>query len=103
MVLQFGLLWEAAESSAAVAAQRRLTRAELQAYCGNEDAALALVADAPKTPKPQGREYSINSIMSSDPRLFAIPDYEALAQTRFHKYANNYFNSGANDEVSLKT
>jgi len=40
----FRLLWQA-EESPELAAQRQCTRAELQAYCGNEDAALALVAD----------------------------------------------------------
>lgn len=37
-----------------------------------------------------------------DKRLFKITDYEALASTRYFRHANDYFNSGANDEVSLK-
>ena len=37
-----------------------------------------------------------------DKRLYKITDYEQLAQTRFFRHANDYFNSGANDEVSLK-
>lgn len=41
----FSLMWEATDSSA-LAGQRQLTRAELQAHCGNDDAALAMVADA---------------------------------------------------------
>jgi len=40
----FRLIWEA-EEVPAHAADRLRTRAELQAYCGNEDAALALMAD----------------------------------------------------------
>jgi len=40
----FRLLWEAPEEPALTRA-RQLTRAELQAYCGNEDAALQLLAD----------------------------------------------------------
>ncbi len=40
----FRLIWEA-EKVPAYAADRQRTRAELQAYCGNEDAALALMAD----------------------------------------------------------
>jgi transcriptional regulator with GAF, ATPase, and Fis domain len=41
----FSLMWEATDSPA-LAGKRKIMRAELQAYCGNEDAALALVADA---------------------------------------------------------
>lgn len=37
-----------------------------------------------------------------DKRLYQITDYEQLAQTRYFRHANDYFNSGANDEVSLK-
>ena len=40
----FRLIWEA-EEVPGQAAERQRTRAELQAYCGNEDAALALIAD----------------------------------------------------------
>ncbi len=40
----FRLVWEA-EGAPEQAADRQRTRAELQAYCGNEDAALALIAD----------------------------------------------------------
>jgi len=40
----FRLLWEA-ESTPDSGPARQMMRAELQAYCGNEDAALALVAD----------------------------------------------------------
>lgn len=40
----FRLIWEA-EEVPAYAEDRQRTRAELQAYCGNEDAALALIAD----------------------------------------------------------
>ncbi len=40
----FRLIWEA-EEVPGQAADRQRTRAELQAYCGNEDAALALIAD----------------------------------------------------------
>ncbi|NOQ83293.1 MAG: GAF domain-containing protein [Myxococcales bacterium] len=40
----FRLMWEAGNEPE-LAAARQLTRAELQAYCGNEDAALALIAD----------------------------------------------------------
>lgn len=41
----FALLWE--EGAPASEANRALLRAELQAFCGNEDAALALVARGP--------------------------------------------------------
>lgn len=37
-----------------------------------------------------------------DKRLYKITDYEAVAKTRFFRHANDYFNSGANDEVSLR-
>lgn len=37
-----------------------------------------------------------------DKRLYKVTDYEQLAQTRFFRHANDYFNSGANDESSLK-
>ena len=40
----FRLMWEA-DSAAGLGSARQLTRAELQAHCGNEDAALALIAD----------------------------------------------------------
>ncbi|MGB8221321.1 MAG: hypothetical protein WCF10_01985, partial [Polyangiales bacterium] len=40
----FRLVWEPTEASDPDHA-RRLTRAELQAYCGNEDASLALIRD----------------------------------------------------------
>ena len=40
----FRLLWEA-ESTPDLGPARQLMRAELQAYCGNEDAALALIAE----------------------------------------------------------
>ncbi len=40
----FRLVWEA-EGAPELAAERQRTRAELQAYCGNEDAALALIAE----------------------------------------------------------
>jgi transcriptional regulator with GAF, ATPase, and Fis domain len=40
----FRLMWEAVNEPH-LASARQLTRAELQAYCGNEDAALALIAD----------------------------------------------------------
>ncbi len=43
----FRLMWEPTEASDPDHA-RRLTRAELQAYCGNEDAALALIRDLPE-------------------------------------------------------
>ena len=41
----FRMVWDAEEAPRAGSA-RQLTRAELQAYCGNEDAALALLTDA---------------------------------------------------------
>lgn len=37
-----------------------------------------------------------------DKRLYSIDDYESLAVQRLHKFGRSYFNSGANDEVSLK-
>ena len=40
---------------------------------------------------------------SQDPRLYSIKDYEALAKTRLHKYARDYYNLGANDMISLKS
>ena len=40
----FRLMWEA-DSAAGLGSARQLTRAELQAHCGNEHAALALIAD----------------------------------------------------------
>ena len=36
-----------------------------------------------------------------DKRLFKLADYEQLSQTRLFKYANDYYNSGANDMASL--
>jgi len=36
-----------------------------------------------------------------DKRLYSVPDYEKLAATKFHRFADRYFNSGANDEISL--
>lgn len=36
-----------------------------------------------------------------DKRLYKIADYEQVAQGRFFRHANDYFNSGANDEFSL--
>ena len=30
-----------------------------------------------------------------------MTDYEQVANTRFFRHANDYFNSGANDQVSL--
>ena len=36
-----------------------------------------------------------------DKRLYAIDDYEKLAKTRFFKHADDYFNSGADAELSL--
>lgn len=44
----FRLLWEATEGPDSTHA-RRATRAELQAYCGNEDAALALIGELPES------------------------------------------------------
>ncbi len=44
----FRLMWEATNEPH-LAPARQLTRAELQAYCGNEDAALALIADLEDT------------------------------------------------------
>ena len=41
-------------------------------------------------------------VFGNDRRLYSISDYETLALTRFHKYAKDYFNSGANDMVSLQ-
>ena len=38
-----------------------------------------------------------------DKRLYNIADYRALADTRLHRHAADYYNSGANDEVSFKT
>lgn len=38
-----------------------------------------------------------------DKRLYKITDYEQVAQTRYFRHANDYFNSGANDEYSLKS
>jgi transcriptional regulator with GAF, ATPase, and Fis domain len=40
----FRLIWEQ-DNSPSLGPRRQLTRAELQAHCGNEDAALALIAD----------------------------------------------------------
>jgi isopentenyl diphosphate isomerase/L-lactate dehydrogenase-like FMN-dependent dehydrogenase len=37
-----------------------------------------------------------------DKRLFKITDYEKVAGTRYFRHAYDYFNSGANDEVSLR-
>ena len=37
-----------------------------------------------------------------DKRLFKITDYEEHAKDRFAMHANDYFNSGADNEVSLK-
>ena len=37
-----------------------------------------------------------------DKRLYKITDYEAVAKTRYFRHAHDYFNSGANDEVSLR-
>jgi (S)-2-hydroxy-acid oxidase len=37
-----------------------------------------------------------------DKRLYSVSDYEAVANTRFFRHAHDYFNSGANDEVSLR-
>lgn len=36
-----------------------------------------------------------------DKRLYKLTDYEELSKTRLFKYANDYYNSGANDMVSL--
>lgn len=36
-----------------------------------------------------------------DKRLFCIDDYQELSKGRFFRHAYDYFNSGANDEVSL--
>jgi len=36
-----------------------------------------------------------------DKRLYSVEDYEKLAATKFHRFADRYFNSGANDEISL--
>lgn len=36
-----------------------------------------------------------------DKRLYKMTDYEHLAQSKFFRHANDYFNSGANDEVTL--
>lgn len=36
-----------------------------------------------------------------DKRLYKVTDYEQLAKGRFFKHAYDYFNSGANDEISL--
>ena len=36
-----------------------------------------------------------------DKRLYSLKDYEELANTRFDRHANDYYNSGANDEISL--
>ena len=46
----------------------------------------------------------MNSVPTTqyDKRLYAIPDYEELAKTRYFRFAYDYFNSGANDEASLK-
>jgi 4-hydroxymandelate oxidase len=38
---------------------------------------------------------------SYDKRLYKITDYEQVANTRFFRHANDYFNSGANDQISL--
>ena len=37
-----------------------------------------------------------------DKRLYQVDDYKELAETRFFRHAKDYFNSGANDEVSLQ-
>ena len=37
-----------------------------------------------------------------DKRLYKITDYEKVANTKFFQHANDYFNSGANDMVSLR-
>ena len=37
-----------------------------------------------------------------DKRLYNIADYEKMAGGRFFRHAYDYFNSGANDEASLK-
>jgi len=37
-----------------------------------------------------------------DKRLYKMTDYEDVANTRFFRHANDYFNSGANDQVSLR-
>jgi len=36
-----------------------------------------------------------------DKRLYKLTDYEELSKTRLFKYANDYYNSGANDMASL--
>jgi hypothetical protein len=38
---------------------------------------------------------------NQDRRLYNIKDYENLANTRYFKHAHDYYNSGANDQVSL--
>ena len=37
-----------------------------------------------------------------DKRLYNLDDYEKLALTRLHKFGKDYYNSGANDEFSLR-
>jgi 4-hydroxymandelate oxidase len=37
-----------------------------------------------------------------DKRLYKMTDYEEVANTRFFRHAYDYFNSGANDQVSLR-
>ena len=37
-----------------------------------------------------------------DKRLYRITDYEALAKERLELPAHDYYNSGADDEVSFK-
>ncbi len=38
-----------------------------------------------------------------DPRFYNIDDFKQVSDKRFHKFAFDYFNPAANDEVSLRS
>jgi len=38
-----------------------------------------------------------------DKRLYSVADYEQLATQKYFRHATNYYNSGANHEVSLRS
>lgn len=37
-----------------------------------------------------------------DHRFYSIADYESIGKSRMHRFAYDYFNSGADDETSLR-
>ena len=40
---------------------------------------------------------------AKDPRVYSLFDMQHLGTSRFHKFARDYFNAGANDEFTLKS